>query len=89
MHTVPRSANVVHPLKQVELQVFETFHQHQHRGALLTQIMCHPMAPTEGIKLQKSLCCFQFRLSPCLGVAEKKTLASKYTPLLSERVIGR
>ena len=89
MHTVERSPQVMHPLKQVKLEVLETFHRHEHWRSLLTQIMCHTMTPTETIKLQKSLCCFQFRLSPCLGVAEKKTLTSKYTPLLSERVIGR
>ena len=51
MHEVPGSAKVVHPLKQIELVVLESFHRHEHWGSLLAQIMSYTMTPAERIKL--------------------------------------
>ena len=47
------------------------------------------MTPTEGKEVEKRLCCSQFRFSPCLSVAKKKTLTSERGPLLSEWVVRR
>ena len=59
MYAVPRSAKVVHPFKEIEFEILKSVHANEHWWPLLTQIMRHFMAPTEGIKPQKNLCCFQ------------------------------
>ena len=55
MQAVKRSAQVMHPLKQVELGVLKPFHGHEHWRSLLAQIVRDTMAPTGGIKFDQNL----------------------------------